>query len=100
VSKVSRVTRAETQAAVVAALSAAHLSAEERQLVKWGRNAQTGKVPERLRASGHVYRDATSLEVLVGYLYVSNPARLEELMRCVGWDEVATGTDDDDSLAA
>jgi ribonuclease-3 family protein len=94
VTKTSHVTRAEAQAAVVAALAAAHLSEEERRIVKWGRNAQTGRVPGRLRASGGVYRDATSLEVLVGYLYVSNPARLEELMRCVGWDDVSRGGDD------
>ncbi len=104
VTKTSHVTRAETQAAVIAALAGAHLSEEERRIVKWGRNAQTGRVPGRLRASGGVYRDATSLEVLVGYLYVSNPARLEELMRCVGWDEVVsasgTGGGGEDASAA
>ena len=94
VTKVSRVTRAETQAAVVAALAAAHLTDAEKALVKWGRNAQTGRVPERLRASGGVYRDATSLEVLVGYLYVSDPPRLDELMRCVGWDDVGAALAD------
>jgi ribonuclease-3 family protein len=88
VSKVSSVTRAETQAAVIAALAAAHLTEAEKKIVKWGRNAQTGRVPGRLRASGGVYRDATSLEVLVGYLYVSDPPRLEALMRVVGWDDV------------
>ena len=64
-----------------------YLSDSERAIVKWGRNAQTGKVPERLRANGGVYRDATSLEVLIGYLYVSDQARLEFLMERVGWEE-------------
>ena len=74
--KVSHCTRAEAQAAVVHALAdGGYLSDSERAIVKWGRNAQTGKVPERLRANGGVYRDATSLEVLIGYLYVSDQAR-------------------------
>ncbi len=86
--KVSHVTRAEAQAAVVGALiQGGHLTDAERAVVKWGRNAQTGKVPERLRANGGVYRDATSLEVLVGFLYVSNAERLDELMTRIGWDE-------------
>ena len=86
--KVSHCTRAEAQAAVVHALAdGGYLSDSERAIVKWGRNAQTGKVPERLRANGGVYRDATSLEVLIGYLYVSDQARLDFLMERVGWEE-------------
>jgi ribonuclease III family protein len=64
-----------------------HLTEMERGIVKWGRNAQTGKVPERLRANGKLYREATALEVLVGYLYVCDRDRLDELMACVGWDD-------------
>ena len=41
------------------------LTEQERAIVKWGRNSDTGRVPTRLRTSGHVYRLATALEVLV-----------------------------------
>ena len=92
VAKVTACTRAEAQAAAAAALaSAGLLTDEEQRIFKWGRNAQAGRVPERLRMQARVYRDATALEVLVGYLYVSDPARLEQLMAAVGWD--AQGSD-------
>lgn len=92
VAKVTSTTRAEAQAAVVTALAAkGHLTEAELGIVKWGRNAQTGKVPERLRANGKLYREATSLEVLVGYLYVSDRARLDDLMARIGWDAAVVG---------
>ena len=85
--KVSQVTRAEGQAAALAGLIAAgSLSAAELALLKWGRNATTGKVPERLRGNGGIYREATALEVLCGYLYVTSPARLDEIMALIGWE--------------
>ena len=91
VAKVTACTRAEAQAAAVAALTAAGaLNEEELRILKWGRNAQAGRVPERLRTQARVYRDATALEVLVGYLYVSEPARLEQLMTAVGWDSAGS----------
>lgn len=91
VTKTSMSTRAEAQAGVVAALVAGgSLTPAEVALVKWGRNAHAGKVPTRLRADGRVYRDATSLEVLVGYLYVTDGARLAELMEGIGWEAVST----------
>lgn len=58
---------------------------------QWGRNADTGKVPGRLRTDPRVYRSATSLEVLIGYLYVTDMGRLDEVMGFVGWDRVAAG---------
>ena len=77
---------------MVTALAAkGHLTEAELGIVKWGRNAQTGKVPERLRANGKLYREATSLEVLVGYLYVSDRARLDDLMARIGWDAAVVG---------
>ena len=85
--KVSQVTRAEGQAAALAGLVAAGaLSATELAVLKWGRNASTGKVPERLRGNGGTYREATALEVLCGYLYVTSPARLDEVMASLGWE--------------
>ena len=91
VAKVTACTRAEAQAAALAALVAGGaLSAPELAILKWGRNAQAGRVPERLRTQASVYRDATALEVLVGYLYVSDAARLDQLMAAVGWDAPPT----------
>ena len=87
VAKVTACTRAEAQAAALAALVAGGaLSQAELAILKWGRNAQAGRVPERLRTQASVYRDATAMEVLVGYLYVSDAARLNHLMAAVGWD--------------
>ena len=90
VAKVTACTRAEAQAAALAALVAGGaLRDPELAVLKWGRNAQAGRVPERLRTQASVYRDATALEVLVGYLYVSDAARLDQLMAAVGWDAPA-----------
>jgi ribonuclease-3 family protein len=60
VSQVSQLTRAEGQAGALAVLLPL-LTAEEVAIVKWGRNAAIGKVPERLRGSGGVYREATAV---------------------------------------
>jgi ribonuclease III family protein len=68
--------RAETQAAFVKALMP-HLSPEEIRIVKQGRNAATGH-PKRL--SLEIYRYATALETLVGYLYLTDIDRLSELL--------------------
>ncbi|GAB4477514.1 MAG: Mini-ribonuclease 3 [Elainellaceae cyanobacterium] len=68
--------RAESQAAQVRSLSA-HLTEQEQDIVRRGRNAaQRG--PKRVDAE--VYRQATGLETLLGYLYLSDPERLQELL--------------------
>lgn len=62
------------------------LSAEERDIVRWGRNATgTGTRKARGRAGGAVYSSATALETLIGYLYVTDPPRLEAVMRELGF---------------
>ncbi len=68
--------RAETQAKFVGLLSP-YLSDAEKQILRQGRNAATGQ-PKRL--SPEVYQQATSLETLVGYLYLTDLARLEEIL--------------------
>lgn len=68
--------RAETQAQQVRSLLP-HLTPEELDIVRRGRNAATGK-PKRIDLD--TYRHATSLETLVGYLYLTNPQRLIELL--------------------
>jgi ribonuclease-3 family protein len=61
--------------------------AEEVSIVKWGRNAAYGNIPTRLKGKGKgghgTYRNASALECLVGYLYVVDRARLQEVMTIV-----------------
>lgn len=68
--------RAESQAAHFLALEP-HLTELEQEIARRGRNAVT-KVPRRL--SGELYRQATSFETLLGYLYLKNPQRLNQLL--------------------
>jgi hypothetical protein len=73
--------------------------------VKWGRNAAYGSVPSRLRGKGKggfaCYRNASALECVVGFLYMTNLARLEVglcmpfpymLLHCPPFRLVVTGT--------
>jgi ribonuclease-3 family protein len=68
--------RAESQAACLHLLEP-YLTEEERDILRRGRNAATGK-PRRL--SQEIYQQATSLETLIGYLYLQNSQRLNELL--------------------
>ncbi len=68
--------RAETQARQLQSLEP-HLSELELEIVRRGRNAVQGK-PKRL--SLQIYQQASSLETLIGYLYLSDPQRLGELL--------------------
>ncbi|MBE9166483.1 ribonuclease III [Pleurocapsales cyanobacterium LEGE 06147] len=68
--------RAETQAVYVEMLQP-HFTASEKEILRRGRNAAGGK-PRRL--SGKIYQQATSLETLIGYLYLTDPQRLYELL--------------------
>jgi ribonuclease III family protein len=54
-----------------------HLTAVELDAIRRGRNAATGR-PRRL--DPEVYQQATSFETLIGYLYITNPQRLSELL--------------------
>lgn len=74
--------RAESQAACWQALEP-YLSEEEKEIFRRGRNAATGK-PRRL--SPEVYGLATGLETLIGYLYLQNPIRLNELLDRIDLD--------------
>ncbi|TAF54314.1 MAG: Mini-ribonuclease 3 [Oscillatoriales cyanobacterium] len=70
--------RAERQAQHLDAIESA-LSETELDIVRRGRNA-TGRVPRRTNRT--TYQRATSLEALVGYLYLCDANRLNEVM---GW---------------
>lgn len=67
--------RAEQQATHLAALEP-YLTDVEQAIVKRGRNAAL----KSKRASPEVYRQATALEALVGYLYLTDLPRLQELL--------------------
>jgi ribonuclease-3 family protein len=75
-SRVVAQVRAETQAAYVEMLQP-HFTASEKEILRRGRNAAGGK-PRRL--SKKIYQQASSLETLIGYLYLSDPQRLTELL--------------------
>lgn len=68
--------RAETQAQHLRYLEP-HLTSAEREILRRGRNAALGR-PKRL--APEIYQQATSLETLVGYLYLSDPQRLRQLL--------------------
>ncbi len=68
--------RAEAQAHHLQALLP-HLSPAELDIVKRGRNA-AGKRPHR--SDPEVYQQATSLEALIGYLYLTDAQRLQTLL--------------------
>lgn len=68
--------RAESQATHLRSLMP-HLSEAEHEFLKRGRNAALNR-PKRL--DPEIYQQATSLEVLIGYLYLTNPTRLLELL--------------------
>lgn len=53
-----------------------YLDESEKEIVRKGRNAATGA---NRKADPQHYRKATGLEALVGYLYLTNPDRLQQL---------------------
>jgi ribonuclease-3 family protein len=69
--------RAETQARYLRSLTP-HLNNTELEIVRRGRNAAT-KRPRRV--DPEIYQQATSLETLMGYLYLTDSQRLTELLQ-------------------
>lgn len=68
--------RAEAQAQHLQHLEA-HLTDVEKTIVRQGRNA-TGKRSRPV--DPEIYQQATSLEALIGYLYLTSPQRLSHLL--------------------
>lgn len=68
--------RAERQAQHLRSLLP-HLTATELDVLKRGRNAAYNR-PKRL--DPEIYQQATSLETLIGYLYLTDSSRLTELL--------------------
>jgi len=70
--------RAEAQAACLETLLASNqLTATERDVIRRARNA-AGKPTRRL--DPEIYQKATGLEALLGYLYLSDPVRLQTIL--------------------
>lgn len=68
--------RAESQAKALRSLEP-HLTSTELEILRRGRNAAAGR-PKRLNPE--IYQQATSLETLMGYLYLTDPQRLNQLL--------------------
>ncbi len=73
--------RAESQAQIIHLLIP-HLTPPELEVVRKGRNSASGK-PKRVKLS--VYQQATGLEALLGYLYLTDPQRLEQVLSQVSF---------------
>ncbi len=77
--KTSSLVNAHSQAALIAILQD-DLTEEEKRIYRQGRNAKTSSVAKH--ADIHDYRNATGLEALFGYLYLTgHSARAIELCR-------------------
>lgn len=59
------------------------LTEAEKDLLRRGRNASS-RGPRRV--DSQIYQQSTGFEVLVGYLYLTNPARLVELLSALTFD--------------
>tara|TARA_B110000483_G_scaffold228741_1_gene291896 strand:- start:573 stop:1493 length:921 start_codon:yes stop_codon:yes gene_type:complete len=97
-SKVKKLARAESQAYAYRKITEIQLTDEELDVCKWGRNADYSNVPKRLRGKksqggGHdIYRQASALEVILGWWMVTDDERLDEVLERVktsGWLEDA-----------
>ncbi|GFE67590.1 Mini-ribonuclease 3 [Chroococcus sp. FPU101] len=75
--------RAEFQAACLGQLKP-YLTETEQEILRRGRN---GVKREPSRLSPKLYQEASSLETLIGYLYLSNPQRLNQLLEKLKLDE-------------
>ncbi|HEY9834679.1 MAG TPA: ribonuclease III domain-containing protein [Stenomitos sp.] len=74
--------RAESQAKILRLLEP-YLTDSELEILRRGRNAATGH-PRRLDPK--IYQQATSLETLLGYLYLLDPQRLTQLLALLDLD--------------
>ncbi|MEB3278732.1 MAG: ribonuclease III domain-containing protein [Lyngbya sp.] len=81
--------RAESQARHLRSLEP-HLSTVELEVVRRGRNAAV-RCPKRI--DPQTYQQATSLETLVGYLYLTDPERLSQLLAQLDLETEVKSTD-------
>ncbi|WOK93881.1 hypothetical protein Cni_G02582 [Canna indica] len=84
--RVMRVVRCEAQDLLLKKLlDEDYLTEEERDILRWGKNIVSSKTRTRKRVGIAVYNRASSFETLVGYLYLTNVKRLEEIMFKLGF---------------
>ncbi|CAD5315602.1 unnamed protein product [Arabidopsis thaliana] len=84
--RVRAVVRCEAQYALLQKLvDDDFLTKDERDILRWGKNVGSVKTRSTRRAGVAVYNKASSLETLIGYLYLSNGKRLEEMMQKLGF---------------
>ncbi|XP_061371085.1 uncharacterized protein LOC133313697 isoform X2 [Gastrolobium bilobum] len=84
--RVMAVVRCEAQDALLQKLlNSTFLSDQERDVLRWGKNIDSSKTKTKKRAGAAAYSRASSLETLVGYLYLTNVNRLEKLMLELGF---------------
>jgi len=80
--KVVAQVRAESQSAHLKLLEP-HLTSAELDIVRRGRNAASSRSNRR---DAETYQRASSLETLVGYLYLCDPQRLAQLLAYLPFD--------------
>ncbi|CAN8269378.1 unnamed protein product [Cochlearia groenlandica] len=84
--RVRAVVRCEAQYALLKKLvDDDFLTKEERDVLRWGKNLGSARTRTRRRAGVAVYNKASSLETLIGYLYLTNGKRLEKIMQKLGF---------------
>ncbi|PON48135.1 Ribonuclease III domain containing protein [Parasponia andersonii] len=84
--RVTAVVRCEAQDALLQKLlSDNYLSEQERDVLRWGKNVGSARTRTKKRVGAAVYNRASSLETLIGYLYLTNTKRLDEIMVKVGF---------------
>ncbi|KAK6284397.1 hypothetical protein POUND7_003349 [Theobroma cacao] len=89
--RVTSVVRCEAQDALLQELlDDSFLSNDERNVLRWGKNISSSKTRTKKRAGAAVYNRASSLETLIGYLYLTNVNRLEKLMVKLGFSTGAS----------
>ncbi|XP_052183678.1 uncharacterized protein LOC127795812 [Diospyros lotus] len=85
-SRVTAVVRCEAQDTMLKKLlNENYLSEEERDVLRWGKNISSAKTRTKRRVGVAAYNRASSLETLIGYLYLTNVNRLEEIMLKLGF---------------
>lgn len=89
--RVMKVVRCESQDLLLKKLlSEDYLTEDERDVLRWGKNIATNKTRTTKRVGVAVYNRASSLETLIGYLYLTDVKRLEELMYQLGFSTGAS----------
>lgn len=84
--RVVAVVRCEAQDSLLKKLlDGDYLSEEERDVLRWGKNVGSRKTRTKRRAGVAVYNRASSLETLVGFLYLTDVKRLEDVMLKLGF---------------